>query len=152
MPVSISLDEALQNLRAMFPQFDSEFLVDILKQNRGNVDNTVTMLLALSQDVAPPGQDKVAKKQRKEVEDIEFEFGLDLHREWKKPVPKGFLRFGDDQDLDELLAIQLQRSMYEEAKNSSSAPLGYGSGESTYDPTYHAGPDSIGYMPMLLLC
>ena len=57
---TISMESAVKELSDMFPQYDQEFLRDLISQNRtstsfelsldGNMEHVVTMLISLSSD------------------------------------------------------------------------------------------------------
>ncbi|KAK8801386.1 hypothetical protein WA171_004531 [Blastocystis sp. BT1] len=114
--VFVSVNDILNDLKVMFPQYDDELLLTSIRHFNGNIDNIVTYLISLNE--GQPLPTRISTANTNEIDMLERQYGIDLHKQWKTRLPGDFLVFKSSSIMDdEQLARQLQNEFDEQASN-----------------------------------
>ena len=118
---TISYQQALEDLKSMFPDYDEVTLKNAIEQYNYNMELIVSVLLGgddygANASFSSQNQSTLSGSARREIETIETEYGLDLHQNWRTRLPKDLLIFDhQNQPSDEELARRLQNEYDEQA-------------------------------------
>ena len=120
----ISLDDALCELQVMFPQYDRSLLEEVIRQQHGKMESTISFLLDLGAEDSSYGQFtnsqsygvEPSSDTKNEISMIEEEYGINLHKNWKVRLPADLLIFEIPDTIDdEEYARRLQNEFDEQA-------------------------------------
>ncbi|KAK8826861.1 hypothetical protein WA556_004448 [Blastocystis sp. ATCC 50177/Nand II] len=100
MSTRIGMDEAIIQLKEMFPTVDEDVIALVLTENGNSMDKAIASLLILSGDENPElvktvekGDFVVTDEVDRELVELEQQYGINLHRTWHTRLPRDLLVF-----------------------------------------------------------